>query len=168
MISSSAKRPPLISRHEPLADDPAQRVGEPDANLLLLLRFEHAEDAVDGFAGVDGVQRAQDQMAGFRRAQGDFHRLPVAHFADENDLRRLAQRGAQAVGVGVKINAQFALVERGLLVRMNIFHRVFQRDDVDRLGLVDFVQNRRQRGGFAGAGRAGDQHQAGFFTREFP
>ena len=102
--------------HKPLADHPAQRIGQADANLLLLLRLEHAEDAVDGFAGVDGVQRAQDQMAGFRRAQGDFHRFLVAHFADENDLGRLAQRGAQAVGVAVEINAQFALVERRLLV----------------------------------------------------
>ena len=84
--------------HQPLADDPAQRVGQPGANLLLLLGLEHAEDAVDGLAGIDRVQRAQHQMAGFRRAQGDLHRLAVAHFADENDLGRLAQRGAQAVG----------------------------------------------------------------------
>ena len=85
--------------------------------MFLLFRLKHAQDAVDGFAGVDGVQGAEDQMAGFRRAQGDLHRLLVAHFADENDLGRLAQRGAQAVGVGIEINAQFALVESRLVVR---------------------------------------------------
>jgi hypothetical protein len=46
---------------------------------------------------------------------------------------------------------------------MDIFNRVFQRDNVDGLGCVDFVQNGGQRGGFAGAGGAGDKHQAGFF-----
>jgi hypothetical protein len=61
----------------------------------------------------------KDQVAGFRRAQRDFDRVAVAHFADENDLGRLAQRGAQAVGKAVEINAQFALVERGLVVRMH-------------------------------------------------
>ena len=48
---------------------------------------------------------------------------------------------------------------------MHEFDRVLQRDDVDRLGLVDLVQHRGQRGGLAGAGRAGDQHQPGFFAR---
>ena len=119
MISSNARRPPPIFGREPLADHPAQRVGEPDANLLLFFRLEHTQNTVDGLARVDRVQRAQDQMAGFRRAQGDLHRLAVAHFADENHLRRLAQRGAQAVGITVKINAQFALVERGFVVRMH-------------------------------------------------
>ena len=51
---------------------------------------------------------------------------------------------------------------------MDVFHRVFQRDDVDGLGAVDFVENGGQRGGFAGTGRAGDQHQAGFFLAGFP
>ena len=150
---------------QPLADDPAQRIGQPGADLLLLLGFEHAEDAVDGLAGVDRVQRAQHQVAGLRGAQGDLDRLAVAHFADENDFGRLAQGGAQAVGEAVEISAQFALVERGHVVRMNKFDRVFQRDDVNGLGVVDLVEDGGQRGGFAGAGRAGDQHQAGFFAR---
>jgi hypothetical protein len=151
---------------EPLAGHPAQRIGKPRAHLFLLVRLKHTEDTVDGFAGVDCVERAQNQVAGFRRAQGDFHRVAVAHFADENHLGRLAQRGAQTVRVGIEIHSEFALVERGLLVLVQIFDRVFQRDDVDRLGAVDLVENGRERGGFAGAGRAGDQDQAGFFLGE--
>ncbi len=83
---------------EPLADDPAQGVGQANADLLLLLGLEHAEDTVDGLAGVDGVERAQDEVAGFRGAQGDLDGLAVAHFADEDDLGGLAQGGAQAGG----------------------------------------------------------------------
>ena len=102
--------------------------------------LEHAQDAVDGLAGVDGVQGAEHQVAGFGGAQGDLHRFPVAHFAHQNDLGRLAQGGAQAVGEGVEIRAQLALVDGGLLLRMDEFDRILQGDDVDGFGLVDLVQ----------------------------
>src|SRR5713101_8381992 len=43
---------------QPLADDPADRVREALADLLLLLRIEHPDDAVDGLAGVHRVHGA--------------------------------------------------------------------------------------------------------------
>ena len=75
------------------------------ANLFLFLRLEHAQDATDGLAGVNGVQGAQDQMACFGRAQRNFDRLAVAHFTNQNDLRRLAQGGSQTVGEAIEIGA---------------------------------------------------------------
>ena len=140
-----------------------KRVGEADADLLLLLGLEHAEDAVDGLAGVNGVEGAHDQVAGFGGAEADFHRFAVAHFADQDDFGGLAQGGAQAGGKGAEIAAHFALVEGGFFLRMDKFHRVFQGDDVDGLGFVDLVEHGGQGGGFAGAGRAGDEDEAGFF-----
>src|SRR5674476_1304094 len=122
--------------------------------------------------GVDFDSYANGLRAALRQAPkvilvGEMRdRVTVAHFADENDLRRLPQGGAQAVRVGIKINAEFALVERGHLVLVQKFHRVFQRHDVRGLAVVDFIQNCRQRGGFAGAGRAGDENQPGFFARK--
>ena len=98
MISSKAKRPPPILGHQPLADDPAQGIGQTGANLLLFFRLKHTQNTIDRLAGIDRVQGAQHQVAGFRGAQGDLHRVAVAHFADQNDLGRLAQGGAQAVG----------------------------------------------------------------------
>src|SRR5207249_3923077 len=50
-------------RHQPLADDPANRLREALADLLLLLLVEHADDAGDGLAGVDGVQRGEHPVA---------------------------------------------------------------------------------------------------------
>ncbi len=50
---------------------------------------------------------------------------------------------------------------------MHEFHRVFERDDVAGLGFVDLVKDGGERRGFAGAGRAGDEDQAGFFLRQF-
>ena len=42
-------------------------------------------------AGIDRVQGAENKVTGFRRHERDFDRRAVAHFADENDLRCLAQ-----------------------------------------------------------------------------
>src|SRR5256712_580417 len=102
---------------QPLADDPADRVGEPLADLLLLLRIEHPDDAVDGLAGVHRVHGAQHEVAGLGRFHAQLGRLAVAHLADEDDLRRLTERGAKAVGGGVEVAAQLPLVEGRLDVR---------------------------------------------------
>ena len=57
----------------------------------------------------------------------------IAHFTDENHLRRLAQRGAQAVRIIVEIVAELALVEGRASRRVNEFDRILERDDVDGL-----------------------------------
>jgi hypothetical protein len=46
------------------------------------------------------VQRAEDQVAGERRADGDFGGLLVADFADHDDVGVLAQDVAQGRGEG--------------------------------------------------------------------
>ena len=82
---------------EALADDPAHRIGQTEADLVLLVGRKHAQDAVDGLPRIDGVKGAQDEMARFGGGKGNLHRFPVAHLADEDDLRRLAQSRPQAV-----------------------------------------------------------------------
>ena len=51
---------------------------------------------------------------------------------------------------------------------MNELNRIFQRHDVHRLRCVNFIEHRRQSGGFTAAGRAGDEHESRFFLRDFP
>ena len=41
-------------------------------------------------------KRAEDQVAGRRRGDGQFDGFQVAHFTDEDDVRVFAQRAAQA------------------------------------------------------------------------
>ena len=79
--------------------------------MLLFAEGEHTENTIDRLAGVDRVERAQNKMASLCRHQGDFDRGTVAHFAHENDFRRLPQRRPQTVGIIVKILAQLALIE---------------------------------------------------------
>jgi len=65
----------------------------PPPTRLLLIFAEHAENAVDGLAGVDRVERGKDDVAGLGGGERHFHRLPVADFTDENRLGSLPQRG---------------------------------------------------------------------------
>lgn len=133
--------------------------------MLLFVGFEHAQNTVDRLPGVDGVQRAHDEVAGFGGAQSEFDGFAVAHFADQNDLGRLAKRGTQAAGKLVEVRAHFALIERGLFLRVNEFHGVFEGDDVDGLGFVDLVEEGGQGRGFAGSGGPGHEDEAGLLLR---
>ena len=92
--------------------------------------------------------------------------LGVAHLADQDDVgvlaHRRAQRGRPVGGVG----AELALVDRGLLVVVDDLDRVLDGEDVHRALLVHGVHHGRERRRLAGAGRAGDQHQAAGLERE--
>ncbi|MPN48952.1 hypothetical protein SDC9_196565 [bioreactor metagenome] len=77
-------------RNQPLAYDPAQRICQAGPDLVLLLGFEHTQDTIDGLAGIDRVQCAQDQVTGFSRAESDLYRIPIAHFTNQDHFRCLA------------------------------------------------------------------------------
>ena len=54
----------------------------------------------------------------------------VADFADQDHVRRLAQRVLQRVVPDCGIDADFALGDQAVLVLVHVFDRVFDRDDV--------------------------------------
>ncbi len=49
-------------------------------------------------AALDGVQRAEHDVARFGRGDGRFDRFQVAHFADQDHVRVLPQRAANRLG----------------------------------------------------------------------
>ena len=112
------------------------------------------------------MQSTHHKVAGFRGGHADFDSFTVAHFTDENDLRRLAQRGAQAGGECAEVVSHFPLIERRLLLRVHELDRVFECHDVHRLRFVQFIQQRSQRRGFSASGRARNQHESGLFFRD--
>ena len=75
--------------HQALRQDAAQAGGHKER------RRAHVEQARDGRDRIVGVQRGQHQVAGHGGAQTDFGSLLVAHFADQNNVRVLAQHRAQ-------------------------------------------------------------------------
>src|SRR2546430_10638001 len=84
---------------EALANDIAQDVGETNAQLLLLTKCEHTENTTDRLAGVDRVQRAENEVASLCGHQSDFDGSAVAHFAHENDFRCLPQCRSQTIRI---------------------------------------------------------------------
>ena len=70
---------------------------------------------------------------------------------------RRAPRRADGERLGV--HADFAMVHQAVFAFVHEFDRILHRDDVVAAVLVRVIHHGRQRGGFAGAGRAGDDHQ---------
>ena len=143
-----------------LGDDRVDRGGQLGPDLLLLVGREGVHDAVHRTGGARGVQRGEHEVAGFRRGDRRFHRFQVAHFADENDVRVLAEGAPEGLAERGDIHADFALGDDGFLVAVVILDRVFDRDDVAIARLVDDVDHAREGRGFSGTGGSRDQHEA--------
>ena len=102
---------------------------------------EDVDDAVDRALGRVGVQRAEDDVAGFGRRDGRLDRLQVAHFADQDDVGVHPQGAADGLGEVGHVDADLALVDRRLLVLVVVLDRVFDRDDVVVEVVVDVVDH---------------------------
>src|SRR6185503_1708541 len=146
--------------HKALRHDVLKRLRQAVANGRLLALREHTDDALDGLGGVDGVQRGHHEVACLGRLQRDLDRLAIAHLTHQNDLRRLAQRRAQREAERRRVAVQLALVNGRLLVPVDEFDRILDRQDVNRPLLVHAIDDRRQRRGLARSGRARDEPDA--------
>ena len=151
---------------EALGDDALQRAGDHRARLRLLVGREEVDDAVDRLRGVDRVQRREHEVAGLGGGQRRVDRLLVAHLADEDDVRVLAQDAAQRALEGAGVHADLALVDDRVAVAVQELDRVLDRDDVLVHRPVHVVDHRRERGRLAGAGGAGEQDDAALLLGE--
>src|SRR5579883_993860 len=124
------------------------------------------DDALQRLIGVVRVQRAQHQVARFGKMDRVFHRLARAHLANQDHVRRLAQRVLQRVFPAIGIDAQFALRDDAALVLVHVFDRVFDGDDVPGGILVAVADDRRERRGLARAGGADEDHDAALGHRQ--
>ena len=77
---------------------------------------------------------------------------------------RIAARSAVEKSLGV--DAHLALVDHRELVEVQHLDRVLDRDDVHLAVVVDVVDHAGERRRLAGAGRAGDEHQAARLQRQ--
>ena len=130
--------------------------GPADGGGHQVVLHPHVQHAGDAAGRVVGVQRAEHQVARERGLDGDARGFQVAHFADHDDVRVLADDRTQRVReVEADLRLRLDLVDAFDLV----FDRVLDRDDLD-VRLVQLGQRGVQRGGLARAGGAGDQQDA--------
>ncbi len=95
------------------------------------------------------MKGAKYEMPGFRGAEADLHCFPVTHLTDKYDLGGLSQRGTKSARKADKVNTKFPLIERGSLVCVSVFNRIFKGDDMNGPIFVYLVQDSCQRRGFA-------------------
>ncbi|MNG93232.1 hypothetical protein D3C79_521890 [compost metagenome] len=120
----------------------------------------HVDQAQGAGHRIVGVQRGQHQVAGDGAAQAYLHRLVVPHLPHQQDVRILAQGGAQHLGEGeADLGIDLHLVDP----RQPVLHRIFHRDDLVA-GLVELGEGAVERRGLAATGRSGHQdHAVGAF-----
>ena len=158
---------PLVgTRHEPQRDDRLQRRGEHVAGLLVLVRREEGEDAVDRLRRVGRVEGREHEMPGVGRHERRLHRLRVTDLPDQNHVGILPQDMLQTLGEGGGIQPYLALGDRALLVAVQELDGVFDGDHVPRHASIHGVDHRRQRGGFAAPDRAAHQHESARTSRD--
>ena len=109
-------------------------------------RFDsHIVEPGDSASGIVGVQSGENLVAGESRFDGDIGGFVVANFTDHDDVRILAEDGAESIG---KAQTDFGfdgnLINSGELV----FDGVFDCDDII-LGVIQFTEDGLKGGGFA-------------------
>lgn len=108
----------------------------------------------------------QDEVPRFGGGHGDADRLVIAHLAEQDDVGRLAERGAQRRHIALGVGRDLPLADDGMLVPVEELDGVLQRDDVGAAGVVDRVDHAGERRRFAAPGRAGDEHESLLHLRE--
>ena len=76
------------------------------------------------------MERAEDEVARLGSGERGRDRLEVAHLADEDHVRVLAERGAESGGEAGRVGADLALVDDAALVAVEELDRILDRDDV--------------------------------------
>ena len=105
------------------------------------------------------MQRPENEVAGFGGFDRDRNGIEIAHFADEQDIRVLAECGTQRVLERIGVVVDLSLIDEAFLVFVDKFDRVLDRDDMVLAPLVYLIDHRAQRRRFAGTGRTGHDHK---------
>ena len=149
-----------LARDQALRDERADVERQVHQQLLAPLVREEVDDAVERLVGAVGVQRGEHQVAGLGELDAVLHRLAVPDLADQDDVRRLAQRVLQRVVPGFGVHADLAVRDHAALVLVHVLDRVFDGDDVAARLLVAVADHRGERGRLARARAADEDHQA--------
>ena len=79
------------------------------------------------------MDRSKHQVAGFGRSNSSLKGLIVPHFTHEHDVGVFPHQGPQGLVEGQTVDANFTLVDVGLVVLEQVFDGVLDGDDVATL-----------------------------------
>lgn len=127
------------SRNELLRDHRLQYHRKLYGDLPLLIRRKYINDAVNGIGCTDGVKRGKNEMTGLCRSHGDIHRFIITHFAQQNNVRALAEGRTQRIDIAECINTDLTLADDTFVMPVQVFDGILQRDDMLFHRVVDLV-----------------------------
>ena len=106
------------------------------------------------------MQRAEHQVTGLGGGERQADGLQVAHLADQDHIRILAQRRAQRLAEAERVAMHLALVDETALGVVHELDRILDGDDVIGAVVVAVIDHAGERRRLARAGRPGDQHES--------
>ena len=126
----------------------------------MFLGREEGDQAVDRRRDVRGVDRREDEMAGFGGLERGVDSFEIAHLADHDHVGILAERGAQGVGERGGIGPDFALRDDAAVVGEHELDRILDGHDLALALTVDLVEHRHQGRRFTHARRSRHEDEA--------
>ena len=105
------------------------------------------------------MDRRHHQMAGLGSVERQAHRLRIAHFADHQHVRVLAQRVQQGLLKAGCVATDLALAKVCAARPEGVLDGALDRQNMARIAQIDLLDQRGERRGFAAPGRTADQDQ---------
>src|SRR5205823_849534 len=102
---------------------------------------EDAGDSLECVRDVGRMQRSQNQMAGFGGGEGGGDGFVIAHLADDDHVRVLAQHVNEGTIVTFCVGQNFLLHNNRAFVAMDELDRVFDGDDFATALVVDQIDH---------------------------
>src|SRR5688500_12098023 len=105
-------------------------------------------------------------MARLRRDESRLYGFEIAHFADQYDVRVLAQAPSQGLREGTRVDIDLTLGDERLFVLVKKLDRVLDRDDVAVSLLVYMIDDGCKGRRFTGTGGSGNKYQSAILVRD--
>ena len=75
------------------------------------------------------MQGSEDEMPSECGSDGGVYCFPIAHFSNQNNIWILTQGRSQGIFEFVGMQADFSLSDQGAVGGVDIFNRIFNRDN---------------------------------------
>lgn len=125
------------SGDELLGNDPAQRFGDHDADLVTLVCGEDVEDAIQSACGVSGGQGSENQVTRLGGGDGELDGLQVTHFTYHDNVGVFAESSSEGGGETFGVGPHLALGDVADGGGDEVLDGVLEGDDVVVALLVD-------------------------------
>ena len=127
---------------------------------MLLAGLENIHNTADGIGSSGSMKAGKNQMSGLSSSHGSLDSLVVTHFSKKDHIRALTQGGTQGNQIIGSIRTDLALADNAFVMSVQVFQRVFQRDDMPFAAVIDFVDDTSHGGRFSASGRTCDQNHS--------